>query len=248
MMGGKKIFAITFICGALIISAQTANAQMEQSTAVGRGPASSKRDMGAMSRPDNRLNLLTRSLQLTKEQQEKIKPILVEEYAQLEALRGNDKYNRDERRARLRELNESTYEKIKPILTPEQQLKHEQNKKIVMETRAKKRSTRPGTSPEENTPDKRLSRLTLYLNLTAEQQAKIKPILVEEYGQLETLRGNDAYNREQRRAKLQSLHEATYGKINAVLTPEQQKKHEEIKQRIIERRSQSKEKREMPKQ
>ena len=138
MTDGKKIFAITFIYGALIISAQTAIAQLEQSTAAGRGPASTKRDMGAMSRPDNRLNLLTRSLQLTKEQQEKIKPILVEEYTQLEALRGNDRTNRDERRVRLRELNESTYEKIKPILTPEQQVKHEQNKKIVMETRAKK--------------------------------------------------------------------------------------------------------------
>ena len=71
---------------------------------------------------------------------------------------------------------------------------------------------------------------------------------MEEYGQLETLRGNDAYNREQRRAKLQSLHEATYGKINAVLTPEQQKKHDEIKQRISNAVPKDREKRELPKQ
>lgn len=243
----KAALVIMVICGTLIAGLQPALAQLDQEPAAGRGPATMRRNMGALSQPDKRLNLMTQTLGLTKEQQEKIKPILAEEYGQLEALRGNDTLNRDERRTRLRQLNESTYEKVKPLLTPLQQQKHDEMKKMIGENRAKKRKTRPGPSPEENTPEKRLSRLTLYLGLTPEQQVKIKPILEEEYAQLESFRGNDTINREQRRVKLQALNESTYEKIKPVLTPEQQKKHNEIRQRITERRSQNKEKRATPK-
>jgi Spy/CpxP family protein refolding chaperone len=199
---------------------------------VAKGRAGLNQDM-----PDRRLNLMTRNLGLTKEQQQKIKPILEEEASQLDLLRGDDSYNRDERRAKLQQLNELTYEKVKPLLTQDQQKKHEMAKQIIKDKRSKQRDTKAGQKMTTNDPDSRLARLTQDLGLTKEQQDKIKPILQDEFIQLEKLPGNDTLNRDQRRIKLQQLNDETYAKIAPVLTPEQKKKHDEIRQKISERRS-----------
>lgn len=240
MSQAKRFFGIMAACGMLAVGAQAAVAQTEPGPTAGRGPTAMKRGKPEMYGPDYRLNMMTRNLGLSAEQQAQIKPILAEEYSQLQALRGNDVYNRDERRSRLQELNKATYEKLKPILTPEQQNKHDEARQKISENRSKNRSTRPGPNPGENDPDHRLTRLTLNLALTAEQQAGIKPILAEEYAQLETLRGNDTYNREQRRARLLQLNQDASDKIKQILTPEQQKKYDEIKQKIVDRRTQTK--------
>lgn len=208
--------------------------------AAGRGPAAMKRGKGAQYGPEYRLNLMSRNLGLSEEQRVKIKPILEEEFTQLEALRSNDTFNRDQRRTRLQELNKVTSEKIRSILTPEQLKKHDEVKKTIADNRSKKRSTRPGPNPGENDPESRMKRLTQDIGLTADQQSKIKPILLEEFGKLEAMRGNDTYNREQRRAMLLELNEGTAQKIKAVLTPEQQAKYDAIRQKILDRRSQTK--------
>jgi hypothetical protein len=199
-----------------------------------------KRGKGAQYGPDYRLNLMTRKLGLSEEQRIKIKPILDQELAQLEALRSNDTYNRDQRRAKLQQLNKETSDKIRPFLTPEQQKSQDEAKQKISVNRAKERSTRPGPNPGENDPDSRLRRLTTDLTLTAEQQTKIKPILQEEFTQLEALRGNDSYNREQRRAKLLEMNKTTSEKIKAQITPAQQKIYDDIRQKIEDRRSQTK--------
>lgn len=240
MSQAKRFIGILAACGVLAIGTQSAMAQTEPGPPVSRGPAAMKRGKPDMYGPEYRLDMMTRRLGLSEEQQAKIKPILAEEDLQLKALRGNDTYNRDERRSRLQELNTVTYEKIKPILTPEQLKKHEQAKKIIREKRSNIRSSRPGPNPESNDTEKRIQRLTLDLGLTTEQQTKIMPILEEENKQLETLRGNDNYNREQRRVKLQELNQISSEKIRPILTPEQQSKFDKIKLKIIERRNQNK--------
>lgn len=240
MNQAKRFFGIVVTCGALAIGAQTVAAQTEPGPPAGRGPAAMKRGAAPGYGPEYRLDLMTRRLDLTEEQQSKIKLILEEEDAQLRALRGNDSYNRDERRSRLQELNTSTYEKIRPILTPEQQAKHEKAKEIISEKRSKNRGSRPGPDQDSNEPAYRISRLTADLKLTAEQQARIKPILSEEERQLEKLRGNDTYNREQRRSRLQELNQISYDRIKPILTPEQLKKFDKISVIITERRNQNK--------
>ena len=74
--------------------------------------------------PARHLQNLTKRLDLTAEQQEKIKPILDEEAAQLKAV-NNEKLTATERRARMQEIHKGTFEKIQPLLTPEQVKKHE---------------------------------------------------------------------------------------------------------------------------
>jgi Spy/CpxP family protein refolding chaperone len=234
----RRLFGMLAFCGILVLGAEAALA--ETGPPAGRGPAAIKRGKGAVYGPEQRLDLMTRNLGLTAEQREKIKPILTEENAQLDALRGNDTLTRDERRTRLQQLNQATYDQIRPILTPEQQKRHEAIRKKITENRSKKRSTRPGPNPGENDPENRLRRLTEDLGLSPEQQEKIKPILADEYRQLEAMRGNDSYNRESRRARLQQLIDTTSGKMKPILTPEQQKKYDDIKQKMIDRRSRNK--------
>lgn len=240
MSQAKRFIGILAAYGVLAVGTQTVLAQSEPGPPAARGPAVMKRGKPTNYGPEYRLDLMTRRLGLNEEQQAKIKLILEEEDSQLKALRGNDSYNRNERRSRLQELNTRTYEKIRPILTPEQQKKHEQAKSIISEKRSKNRGSRPGPNPESNESQYRLQRLTADLGLTAEQQTKIKPILIEEDLQLETLRGNDTYNREQRRVKLQELNRTSADKIRPILSPEQQKKFEKIESKIIERRNQNK--------
>jgi len=240
MNQAQRFFGIVATCGVLAVGAQTVAAQTEPGPPAGRGPSVMKRGAMPSYGPEYRLDLMTRRLALTEEQQAKIKQILEEEDAQLQALRGNDSYNRDERRSRLQELNTSTYEKIRPVLTPEQQAKHEKAKEIISEKRSKNRGSRPGPDQDSNEPAYRISRLSADLELSAEQQAKIKPILAEEERQLERLRGNDTYNREQRRSRLQELNQISYDRIKPILTPEQLKKFDKISVIITERRNQSK--------
>lgn len=217
-----------------------AEVPVQDGPAGGRGPVVTKRGKAAQYGPDYRLNMMTRKLDLTEEQRAKIKPILDEEFAQLEALRGNDALNRDQRRAKLQQLNKETSDKIRPFLTPAQQKNQDDVKQKISTNRSKERSTRPGPNPGENDPSRRLLRLTKDLSLTPEQQTKIKPILQEEFSQLEALRGNDSFNRDQRRAKLLELNKATSEKIKAQITPEQQKTYDAIHQKIDDRRSQTK--------
>ncbi len=66
------------------------------------------------------LQRLADELKLTKEQREKLRPILLEEFTQRQALRKNDKLSREESLAKFKELHAATTAKVKPILSPEQ--------------------------------------------------------------------------------------------------------------------------------
>lgn len=239
-MNNTPIIMGLLVLSLLLTMGGAGAAETEQAKPSSRGPVGMSKGKAGSYDPVRRLELMTQNLKLTKEQQEKIKPILDDEHKQLEALRGNDSYNRDERRAKLQELNQATYDKITPILTPAQQKKHESVKKIIKERRSTQRGSRPTPEmkgPALNDPERRLKNLTNDLGLSEEQQAKVKPILEDEFAQLDKLKGNDSYNRDERRAKLQSLNRETYEKLKQVLTPEQLKKYEQIDRKISDRRS-----------
>jgi Spy/CpxP family protein refolding chaperone len=74
-----------------------------------------------------------------------------------------------------------------------------------------------------------LRELSAKLNLTDEQQAAIRPILVSEAEDIKAVRQDTELTVEQKQAKIQEIREKSREKINAVLTPEQQKKFAEMK-------------------
>lgn len=84
--------------------------------------------------------------------------------------------------------------------------------------------------------ERRLKRLSSQLNLSEEQKKQIRPILDEEVGQLKDLRNDTKLSKEEKRTKFKEIANATFDKIQQLLTPEQQKKHDELRQQALERR------------
>jgi len=87
-------------------------------------------------------------------------------------------------------------------------------------------------------PDARLAHMTKRYKLTADQQSQIKPILQDEQQQMQSMHSDTSMSRDDKRAKMQSIHQADTQKIEAVLTDEQKQKFEADQQKMQERRAQ----------
>ena len=90
------------------------------------------------------------------------------------------------------------------------------------------------------TPESRLKMLTEKLNLTEDQQAKVKPILEDEAKQKKALHDDTSLAPADQQAKMKELHESSTEKINAVLTPDQQAKWKQMKQEMMEKHKEMK--------
>ena len=82
---------------------------------------------------------------------------------------------------------------------------------------------RPAARERPFDPEKRLARMTTHLALTADQQAKLRPLLAAEAEAMQTLDAT-ALTRAQRRKQMRELRQANRAKIAAILTPEQREK------------------------
>ena len=77
-------------------------------------------------------------------------------------------------------------------------------------------------------PDKQLAHMTAKLNLTADQQAQIKPILQDRNTQMMALHSDTTLAGPDKMAKMKSINQDTHAKIEAVLTDEQKKQWAEM--------------------
>ena len=75
-------------------------------------------------------------------------------------------------------------------------------------------------------PERQLKHLTKMLNLSADQQAQIKPILEEHAQQLNALRGDTSLSQHDRRAKMREIRQSSKAKLEAVLNDQQKQKFE----------------------
>jgi len=73
-------------------------------------------------------------------------------------------------------------------------------------------------------PEQRLEHMTKMLNLTTDQQQKIKPILENDQSQMQALHQNTSMAQADRVAKEREIRNNTDQQINGVLTPVQQQK------------------------
>lgn len=69
------------------------------------------------------------------------------------------------------------------------------------------------------------------LQLTDAQKAKLQPIIQEEMGQIEAVRNDTSLSMDQKVAKVRQIKQTEFPKIQAVLTPEQQKKLADMQER-----------------
>jgi len=80
-------------------------------------------------------------------------------------------------------------------------------------------------------PAAMVERLTKELDLTADQQTKIKDILTKQGADSKALR-DQGLSREDAQPKMREIREATTKAINAVLTADQQKKYAEMQEKL----------------
>jgi Spy/CpxP family protein refolding chaperone len=78
------------------------------------------------------------------------------------------------------------------------------------------------------TPEAMLDHMTKELNLTDDQQAKLKPIIDEHFKQANEVRQDTSLSREDRHAKMKQLHEDMISQARPILNPDQQKKLDEM--------------------
>ena len=90
------------------------------------------------------------------------------------------------------------------------------------------------------TPESRLKMLTEKLNLTEDQQAKLKPILEDESKQMKALHDDTSLAQADKRAKMKELHDSSIEKMNAILTPDQQAKWKQMRQEMMQKHSEMK--------
>jgi Spy/CpxP family protein refolding chaperone len=99
-------------------------------------------------------------------------------------------------------------------------------------------------SAPARTPEQAVNFYALKLGLSDVQKTQLKPILAERQQKMADLRADTSSRPREKLRKMKSITEDSDKKINAVLTPEQQKKYtdleEQMKEQARERRQQKK--------
>ena len=80
-------------------------------------------------------------------------------------------------------------------------------------------------------PDRQLAHMTRALNLSADQQTQIKPILTERQQKMQALWQDQSLSREDRHSKAEAIHQDTRTRIEAVLNDQQKQQFEAIQER-----------------
>jgi Spy/CpxP family protein refolding chaperone len=81
-----------------------------------------------------------------------------------------------------------------------------------------------GMGHDMGSVDDHVKQLSTKLNLTADQQAKIKAIMEEQNQQMQTVMKDDSLSMDAKHAKMHSMHEATHAKVRELLNDEQKTK------------------------
>ena len=84
-------------------------------------------------------------------------------------------------------------------------------------------------------PDRQLERLTQELNLTADQQSQIKPLLVDRNQRMQTLMQNQSLADDDRRTQAKTIRDDTDSKIMAILSDDQKQKYTAMQERMQHR-------------
>jgi periplasmic protein CpxP/Spy len=78
--------------------------------------------------------------------------------------------------------------------------------------------------------DDQIKHLTKKLNLSADQQAKLKPILEDQRKQMDTIHNDSSLSREDRFSKMQVLRQSSDTEIKGVLNEDQQKNFDKMRE------------------
>jgi hypothetical protein len=91
---------------------------------------------------------------------------------------------------------------------------------------------RHGHARMMSSPEQRLEHMSKALNLTDDQKEKIKPMLQDEASKMQALHSDSSLSQQDRRAKFMQIHQQTLDQMKTVLNSDQQKKLEQMQERM----------------
>jgi periplasmic protein CpxP/Spy len=87
-----------------------------------------------------------------------------------------------------------------------------------------------GKREEMRSPSEQLKRMARTYNLTADQQAKLKPILIDERKKMDDVRDNTSLDQSAMRDRMIQIRKDTNAKLRALLDDKQKDKFDKIQQ------------------
>ena len=169
---------------------------------------------------------LAQQLNLTEEQKTQVQSFREQQRTQMQALRNETSLTREQRRQRMQEIQQATRDNIRSILSAEQQMKADELRQQMQQRMEERR---------EVFADRALKGMSRRLDLSESQQSTIQSYLAAQKTQIQALRDNTALTQEQRREQIQTLRQQTRENIRATLTPDQQQKLDDLRQRAGQR-------------
>ena len=116
-----RMMSLAVLCAAFIFAV---SAFAQEQGAAGQEQQAPRR--GMMQSPQERLDAMTKALNLTDDQKAKIKPILENETKQMQDMRANTEMSREDRMTKRRDIMTKTNDDIKAVLTDEQKKKFDE--------------------------------------------------------------------------------------------------------------------------
>ena len=157
---------------------------------------------------------LADELGVTEEQREQLPQIGRTQSEAVRAIRQDDSLSNEEKRAKVRELNQARQDQIRGMLTPDQQQKSDELRQRRREGAGERRPRRQG----------RGQGLGEALDLSEEQREQLGQLRSEQREQIQALRNDESLSTEEKRAKTRELRQAQQSRMQEILTPEQQEK------------------------
>ncbi len=195
---------------AAAVLAQTAPAPSDN--AASAAPKMVPRHKGGFERMAQQLNL-------TDQQKTQIQGFTQAGGQQALSIRQDTSLTPQQKQDQLKQLRASTRQQIQGVLTPDQQVQMKQL-----------RAQHAGMGSGKGAGRGRGMGPLAQLNLTADQQAKIHPILQSSRQQAQVVRADASLTPEQKKAKIRGIHQDAMTQVNSLLTPEQQQQWQERRQ------------------
>lgn len=107
---------------------------------------------------------------------------------------------------------------------------------VSIPAKAQDQDTQSAGARQMPSPDDVVQKLGEKLNLSDDQQARIKPIIADRQQKLQALRSDTSMRGRQKAREAKSILEDSDRKIKAILTPDQQKQYADLEQQMKDRR------------
>jgi periplasmic protein CpxP/Spy len=98
--------------------------------------------------------------------------------------------------------------------------------------------TAQSSAQQQENAESKLQQISQQLNLSEEQKTKLKPILQDEVDQLKALKSDTSASSQDKLQKAKEIRAAHKQQIDAILTPDQKQKWQQMKEQAVDQMKQ----------